>query len=87
LPRLDRGIRRAEFIGKTWPEDDGVALVLRAATQPTTRADAPALSAISTAFLSALVPMSAGADLFNRSLNLSFGPGVGTISVRPWRES
>jgi hypothetical protein len=81
LAAIDRNIRVAEFIEKTWPEDDGVALVLRAATHPTTRADAPALSAISAAFLAALVPMSAGAELFGRSLNLSFGHGVGTISV------
>ena len=81
LAALDRGIRPAEFIEKTWPEDDGVDLVLRAATHPTTRADAPALSAISTAFLSAMVPMSAAADLFTRSLSLSFAPGVATISV------
>jgi len=81
LAALDRGIRPARFAQETWPQDNGVALVLRSSSGLLTRDDAPALLAISTAFLSALVPMSAGADLFNRSLNLSFGPGVGTISV------
>ena len=81
LAALDRGIRPARFAQETWPQDNDVALVPRSSSGLLTRDDAPALLAISTAFLSALVPMSAGADLFNRSLNLSFGPGVGTISV------
>jgi hypothetical protein len=46
-----------------------------------TRDDAPALLRNLDAFLSALVPMSAGADLFGRSLSLSFGPGIAGISV------
>ena len=38
--------------------------------------DAATLGAISTAFLSALVPQIAAADLFNRALALQFGAGT-----------
>jgi hypothetical protein len=48
---------------------------------PSTRDDAEALGAISTAFLEALLPQTAGADLFNRALALKFGPGPAAISV------
>jgi hypothetical protein len=54
LAALDRSIGPAKFAEKTWPEDSDVASVLRASSGLLTRDDAPALSAISTAFLSAL---------------------------------
>jgi hypothetical protein len=55
-------------------------LVLRAATTPATLAGNPALARVSVAFLEALVPISAGADLLNRGIGLNFN-GAASISV------
>jgi hypothetical protein len=77
LSALDRGIRSNKHPAKAWPDDRDVALVLRGIVEPITRDDAQALQAISTAFLAALVPMSAAADLFERALALKFGAEFG----------
>jgi hypothetical protein len=75
LAALDCAIRADKFTAKAWPDDRDVLLILRGTVSPTTRDDAAALGTISTAFLSALVPRSAAADLFNRALALQFGAG------------
>ena len=54
--------------------------MLRAAVSPATIASSPALAAFATAFLAALVPQSAGADLLRRGLSLEFG-GNASIHV------
>jgi hypothetical protein len=69
-----------ETVERTWPTDRVAPLVLRAAMTPTTTASAAALAPIAQAFLAALTPMSAGADLLNRGLALRFD-GVASINV------
>jgi len=62
-----------------WPGDRDVPLILRAAISPARTADVP-LAAVATAFLAALVPVSAGADLLKRGLSLNFDGGVPAAS-------
>jgi len=69
-----------ETVARSWPTDRVAPLVLRAAMTPTTIADAPALAPIAHAFLAALTPQSAGADLLNRGLALRFD-GTAIINV------
>ena len=69
-----------ETVARTWPTDRVAPLVLRAAMTPTTTVSAAALAPVAQAFLAALVPQSAGADLLNRGLALRFD-GVATINV------
>lgn len=77
---LDRTLSASHFASHEWPEDRAVEYVLRAAVSPTSTATAAALVQIAYAFLPALTPMSAAADLFGRALSLSFD-GAGSISV------
>jgi hypothetical protein len=58
----------------------GDRVVTRAATAPTTTSSAPGLTQTVAAFLSTLVPFSAGADLLERSLTLRFD-GANAISL------
>jgi hypothetical protein len=65
---------------KRWREDRQLDTVLRAVVSPATIASTPALAQTTVAFLATLVPVSAGADLLNRALGLSFD-GAAQISV------
>jgi hypothetical protein len=58
---------------KVWPEDHVVEQVVRAAQDPTSLADTPALAQVMEEFIEALVPNSAAAALFGLSTNLTFG--------------
>jgi hypothetical protein len=68
-----------DYVRRMWPGDRDVPLILRAAISPARTADVP-LAAVATAFLAALVPVSAGADLLKRGLSLNFD-GVASISI------
>src|SRR5262249_47048635 len=68
-----------DYVRRMWPGDRDVPLILRAAILPARTADVP-LAAVATAFLAALVPVSAGADLLKRGLSLNFD-GVASISI------
>jgi len=70
--KIDNTIKPLEFARQQW-DDSRVELVLRAAVNPTALSNTPALTQISFAFLRALAPMSAGADLLARGIELSFG--------------
>jgi hypothetical protein len=72
--------RPDEVARSLWGDDRDVALVLRAAVSPTTIAGAPGLAQIAKAFLTTLVPMSAGADLLARGIELNFD-GVAQITL------
>src|SRR5262249_3010240 len=61
-------------------DDRATDLVLRAATSPTSLAGTPALAQVAVAFLSTLVPVSAGADLLTRGIGLNFD-GAASVSV------
>jgi len=63
-----------------WGNDRNVELVLRAAVSPTTLSSAPGVAQIAQAFLATLVPVSAGADLLGRGVQLSFD-GAAQISL------
>jgi hypothetical protein len=73
-----------DHVRRTWPTDRVAPLVLRAAMSPTTTATAAALAPIAQAFLAALVPQSAGADLLNRGLALRFD-GVAAMNTVKFR--
>ena len=77
-PKLDTTIRPLEFAQKQW-DDRKVELVLRAAVNPTALSNTPALAQITTAFLGALVPASAGADLLARGIGLNFADAASII--------
>jgi hypothetical protein len=78
LSALDKSVRPGD-IARRW-EDRAVGLVLRAAVSPTSLANTPALATIAVAFLEALRPMSAGADLLARGVALNFA-GAAQITV------
>jgi hypothetical protein len=78
LNRLDR--RPASEHAKRWREDRELETVVRAATSPAAIANASALATAAYAFLSALVPVSAGIDLLGRGLGLKFN-GAASIIV------
>jgi hypothetical protein len=67
--------QRAKSFGRMMkpPEDQIVEQVVRAAQDPTSLADTPALAQVMEEFIEALVPNSAAAALFGLSTNLSFG--------------
>src|SRR5262249_52937269 len=79
--KVERGVLRpGEFAARAWPGDRGVELILRAAVSPMTIASSEPLATVGPAFLAALVPLSAGADLLERGIQLNFG-GAASISV------
>ena len=65
-PILPIDVARRDF------DDPTLNLVLRAASSPATITNTPALAQVAVAFLATLQPMSAGADLFGRAIQLSF---------------
>jgi hypothetical protein len=82
--KLNPGTRPAAYLRQKWGEHgDAVAMLLKAATAPamtTVTGWAAELSGTTTAFLEALTPISAGADLLTRALKLSFD-GAKTINI------
>lgn len=79
MGKLDRNVRAADYARSQW-SDHRVELVLRAAASPTALTNTPALAQIAVAFLNALTPMSAGADLLTRGIGLNFA-GAAQITV------
>jgi Phage capsid family len=75
---LDQNVRASD-VARQW-DDHNVELVLRAAVSPTSMANSVAMSQVGAAFLSALVPASAGAALLARGVQLNFA-GAATIGV------
>jgi Phage capsid family len=65
---------------REWPHDPDVDLILRAATSPASMTSAAALGAVTTQFLRSLQPLSAGAQLLDLGIGLSFGSNA-TISL------
>jgi HK97 family phage major capsid protein len=78
---LDRSMRPEECAERAWPFDTDVPLILRAATTPTTMANATALVHVVTAILPALAPQSAAAALFDVALKLQFGPEANAFKI------
>src|SRR5262249_42906151 len=76
--RLDRSSTRVQQV-RAW-DDRTAEILVRAAVSPTTLSNTPALTAISVAFLDALRPASAGADLLSRGIGLNFN-GSAQINV------
>jgi hypothetical protein len=76
-------VRSVEYAQKTWPDDPAPAMILRAALQPALTSNptwAGTFAQVAVAFVDAMVPLSAGAALLQRSLQLSFG-GADRISI------
>jgi len=79
MGKIDR-VQPEAYARKTWPGDRNIVEVMRAATAPTTIASSGPLAQVVAAMLPALVPVSAGADLLQRVLGLSFS-GHAQISI------
>jgi hypothetical protein len=63
-----------EYVKAVWPHDrNAYALLMRSAVSPMSTSDAVELQVIGLSFVAALVPLSAGADLLGRSLQVEFG--------------
>jgi hypothetical protein len=80
---LDRSELAGDYAKRQWRDDRGVELILRAASGPALTSGATwagPLAQVAYAFLSSLVPFSAGADLLRRGLQLQFD-GAGKILV------
>ena len=75
---LDRNVKASD-VARQW-DDRNIELVLRAAVSPTSTSNSPAMTQVGAAFLGALVPASAAADLLARGVQLNFA-GAATISV------
>jgi hypothetical protein len=69
----ERPLRAADYAKRAWGDDHIADMVLRAAVTPASLAGNSALTSVSQAFLAALVPASAGADLLARGIGLDFG--------------
>jgi hypothetical protein len=67
---LNPSVLPNDYARQTWPGDRDVPLVLRAAVSPATTFDVSELTYVAIAFLDALKPQSAGADLLSRGLSL-----------------
>jgi hypothetical protein len=81
LGALERRTGNAlEHARRRFGDDRSVELVLRAATTPTALSNSPALARIAVAYLEALTPQSAGADLLARGIVLNFD-GAASISA------
>jgi hypothetical protein len=81
LAALDKSAKPAEHARRHYGSDDRtLELVLRAATSPASLAGNPALAHVVAAFLDALVPVSAGADLLRRCIGLNFNGAAQIIA-------
>jgi hypothetical protein len=78
LAKLEKS--NTNVVARRFADDRNVDLILRAAVSPASTTNTTALTQIAQAFLDALVPASAGADLLNRSIELNFA-GAAQISV------
>jgi Phage capsid family len=65
---------------RQWRDDADVQFVLRTATSPTSLTSAASLAPITTQFLASLMPLSAGAQLLDMGVGLTFD-GMGSISL------
>jgi hypothetical protein len=80
---LDGGVQPPDYLRRRWADDPRAALVLRAASSPamtTTTGWAAEIAHAVVSFLGLLVPVSAGAELLGRGLQLRFD-GVASISL------
>jgi hypothetical protein len=88
MAALDRRVSITRFAERTWPNDRDVPLLLRAAVPPASTTSATTLTHIALHFFASLVPVSAGAQLLNRGLQLTFDhynaislPGITAITA------
>ena len=80
LGALDKTARPLEHAKRRFGDDRSLGLVLRSATSPATLAGNPELARVAVAYLEALQPASAGADLLARGIGLNFADAA-QISV------
>jgi hypothetical protein len=69
---------------RSWSDDRVASMLVRSPTSPATTSQAnwaQELATVAKAFLTVLVPMSAGASLLAQGLSLSFGEGYAKISL------
>src|SRR5262249_52063719 len=74
---LDERESPQDYAARQWKDDNVVGLLVKAAVTPTSLANATALNQVAMSFLSALVPMSAGADLLRRAIPVDFNGAAG----------
>jgi hypothetical protein len=81
---LDGGNRPLDYAHAAWPNDDTVALVLRAAVAPNSMANTSALIPVTLQFATALSALSAGGALMNAGIKLtSIGGSVSVPGFAP----
>jgi hypothetical protein len=80
LNARDRNVSPSAILRRQWGDDRTAELVLRAAVQPATLAGNSALTQVGYAFLDALVPMSAGAALLQKGIELSLD-GLASVHI------
>ena len=79
LAGLDRDARASD-IARRFDDVRNIEAIIRAASAPSSTSNTTALTRVAVALLDALIPVSAGADLIARGIQLSFD-GAATISV------
>jgi hypothetical protein len=75
VAKLDSNIRPAAYAARQWPNDRTVEHLIRGAVSPLSTSSAPPAT-VTAAFLTTLIPVSAGADLLARGLGLNFNGAV-----------
>lgn len=85
----DRSTHALDYAERTWPGDQSVALVLRAAMAPTTIGNTPALVPVTAAMVEGLQALSASGELMARGISVTadggliavpgFAPGTATF--------
>ena len=79
----NKSVFATQYAKQAWPEDKNADIILRAPSDAARLGNpvwAGALAQTALAFLAGLVPLSAGADLLQRALQLSFG-GAGKVLI------
>jgi hypothetical protein len=77
---MDENVFPSDVLSRSWGGDRTADLILRAATSPASLTNTPDLAQVSVAFLESLVPVSAGADVLNRSIGVNLD-GIASIKL------
>jgi Phage capsid family len=80
LSARDKTVPARDILKRQWGDDHLADLVLRAAVAPSTVANTAAITQAGYAFLDVLTPMSAGADLLQRGIQVSLD-GVASVHI------
>jgi Phage capsid family len=80
LSARDKAVRPRDILKRQWGDDHLADLTMRAAVAPSTVAGNAAVAQVGYAFLDVLTPMSAGADLLQRGIQVSLD-GLASVHI------